>query len=496
MKKKFSGRTTLLVAALISVAGKAAAGIGKIPLSGALGASGAGLYFAAFPLYGLIVALTSGGICSCVSAFVAEENGVISRKTIALLALIETLTALIPAALAFFLADAIARAQNLPEAAGVYRSLCPSVVICAAYSVIRGTLLGKRAFVRSAFAEFISQAVKAIIAPVLAVAGGLISPRFIAPFAALGTLAAESSALIFALLSFFKASGGKEDVCDKAAAKRIYLKSLPVALTGIITPLCALADSFIVPGILCRTFSHSQAASMYGVKEGAAGSLLAIPSSVYAAAYAYFLPVLSAKKNKKDFSVVFGTYFFAGLIIAFSLYFLSDEIISALFPSLSAEHAELAVSLIKIGSSGAFFAAITQAFTTLFHSSGKTTTVAAIRISGGIFRVAACVICTSAFGTEGAVLAQVLSSAITAAVISVVGAIALKPEINLTKYRLPALSAGLFVLSLSVAKNLFLSCPPLLSAALSCAVAALTALVPFAPSFFIKRVRKNAPKDR
>lgn len=166
------------------------------------------------------------------SAFVAEENGVISRKTIALLALIETLTALIPAALAFFLADAIARAQNLPEAAGVYRSLCPSVVICAAYSVIRGTLLGKRAFVRSAFAEFISQAVKAIIAPVLAVAGGLISPRFIAPFAALGTLAAESAALIFALLSFFKASGGKEDVCDKAAVKRIYLKSLPVALTG------------------------------------------------------------------------------------------------------------------------------------------------------------------------------------------------------------------------------------------------------------------------
>lgn len=323
------------------------------------------------------------------SAFVAEENGVISRKTIALLALIETLTALIPAALAFFLADAIARAQNLPEAAGVYRSLCPSVVICAAYSVIRGTLLGKRAFVRSAFAEFISQAVKAIIAPVLAVAGGLISPRFIAPFAALGTLAAESAALIFALLSFFKASGGKEDVCDKAAVKRIYLKSLPVALTGIITPLCALADSFIVPGILCRTFSREQAASLYGIKEGAAGSVLSLPSSVYAAAYSYFLPVLSAKKNKKDFSVVFGTYFFAGLIIAFSLYFLSDEIISALFPSLSAEHAELAVSLIKIGSSGAFFAAITQAFTTLFHSSGKTTTVAAIRISGGIFRVAA-----------------------------------------------------------------------------------------------------------
>lgn len=239
--------------------------------------------------------------------------------------------------------------------------------------------------------------------------------------------------------------------------------------------------------------SHdSQAASMYGVKEGAAGSLLAIPSSVYAAAYAYFLPVLSANKNKKDFSVVFGTYFFAGLIIAVSLYFLSDEIISALFPSLSAEHAELAVSLIKIGASGAFFSAITQAFTTLFHSSGKTTSVAAIRISGGIFRVATCAICTSAFGTEGSVLSQVLSSAITAAVISVVGAIALKPEINLTKYRLPALSAGLFVLSLSVAENLFLFSPPLLSAALSCAVAALTALVPFAPSFF----KPNPPPQR
>lgn len=192
---------------------------------------------------------------------------------------------------------------------------------------------------------------------------------------------------------------------------------------------------------------------------------------------------------------MFGTYFFAGLIIAFSLYFLSDEIISALFPSLSAEHAELAVSLIKIGSSGAFFAAITQAFTTLFTPSGKTTTVAAIRISGGIFRVAACAICTSAFGTEGAVLAQVLSSAVTAATISVVGAIALKPEINLTKYRLPALSAGLFVLSLSVAKNLFLSCPPLLSAALSCAVAALSALVPgLRPPFSSKEYAKTRRK--
>lgn len=494
MKKKFSGRTTLLVAALISVAGKAAAGIGKIPLSGALGASGAGLYFAAFPLYGLIVALTSGGICSCVSAFVAEESDAISRKTIATLFFWEILTALVPALLVFFLAGSIARAQNLPEAAGVYRSLCPSVVVCAAYSVIRGTLLGKRAFVRSAFAELVSQAVKAIISPVFAVAGGLISPRFIAPCAALGTLAAESAALIFALVSFFKTFDNKNDACDKAAVKRIYLKSLPVALTGIITPLCALADSFIVPGILCRVFSRSQATSLYGIKEGAAGSLLSLPSSVYAVAYAYFLPILSANKNKKDVTVVFGAYFFVGLIIAFTLYFLSGKAVAALFPSLSAEHTELAISLIKIGASGAFFAAITQAFTTLFHSSGKTATVAVIRIAGGIFRVAACAICTSAFGIHGAVLAQMLSSAGTAAVISVIGAIALKPTINLTQYRIPALSAGLFILFLSICKSLFLSCPPLLSATLSCAVAVLSALIPFILSVFIKRARKNGKK--
>ena len=200
MKKLNNNKKTLILSALLLAAGKAVSAIGKIPLSAALGTDGAGFYFAAFPLYGLIVSLSSGGICSCVSAFVAEENGAISRKTIAFLSLIEIFTALIPATFVFFLADTIARVQNLPEAAGVYRSLCPSVVICAAYSVIRGTLLGKRAFVRSASAEFISQAVKAIIAPVLAVAGGLISPRFIAPFAALGTLAAESVALVFAVL--------------------------------------------------------------------------------------------------------------------------------------------------------------------------------------------------------------------------------------------------------------------------------------------------------
>ena len=495
MKKLSKNKKTLIFSALLLAAGKAFSAIGKIPLSAALGADGSGFYFAAFPLYGLIVSLSSGGISSCVSAFVAKNRTRLSDKTLAFLGFIAVSGSLVPAAALFFAADFIAGLQGLSASCSTYRVLCASVPVCAAAAAVRGAILGDGGFATASASELILQAVKAVCAPLFAFLGALTSPDLSAPFAAAGTFFAEIASLVFLLLARRKKgfTGGE---CDKKVAFSLLLRSMPVALTGIISPLSAMLDSFIVPGALSATIGAERAAAGYGIKEGVAGTLLSLPASVYSAAHTYFLPGLASENDKPDFTVVFGTFFFIGTVFYASLFAFADCAVSLLFPSLSSENAAIAVSVVRIGSCGALFSAITQAFTVLFHARGKNASVFVLRLVGAAARAIACAVLTPRLGIGGATLAQILSAAVSACLISLVGAIVLKPGISVKKLLLPALSAGLFCAALLMTRDAFSSLSPLMLALTRGSVAIAAAATPIIPLRLLIKRTENAPTGR
>ena len=494
MKKFVSDKSALALAAVMLVIGKAVAAISKIPLSAALGASGFGVYCAAFPLFGFMTTLSSGGISACVSAAVANDDAMPSKKTLSFLTgLALTVSALFASTL-FFAADAIAEAQGFSQCSPVYRALCPAVAICAVEAVIKGVICGKRKFLRSAAAEMTGQIVKAALVPLTACLATAICPERAAPLSAIGVVISETASLAVLLAAKRKVSL-PDGECDKKAAVRLLIKSLPVALTGVLAPLLSLADSFIVPGVLLARSTAEQAAALYGVKEAVAGAILSLPASIYAAAYSYFLPKLSSKEGQNDFTNVIGCFFCAGLALFAALYSLADCAVSFLFPSLDPFLADEAVSLVRIGASGAFFSAVTQAFSALFHSRGKTGAVFFVRAACGALRVAACFFLTRAFGVGGAALSQVLGAAVAACVTSVIGALRLSPNVAVKRLIRPTASCVIFCVFLLAAKPAFSALPPFFCAALSLIVAIFAAALPLLNGFIFKKRQKNAPTD-
>ena len=494
MKKFVSDKSALALAAVMLVIGKAMAAISKIPLSAALGASGFGVYCAAFPLFGFTTTLSSGGISACVSAAVANDDVAPSEKTLSFLTkLALTVSALFAAAL-FFAADAIAGAQGFLQCSPVYRALCPAVAICAVEAVIKGVICGKRRFLRSAAAEMTGQTVKAALVPLLACLATALCPERAAPLSAIGVVISETASLAVLLAAKRKVNLPCGE-CDKKAAVRLLVKSLPVALTGVLAPLLSLADSFIIPNVLLARSGAEHAAALYGVKEAVAGAILSLPASVYAAAYSYFLPKLSSKEGQNDFTKVIGCFFCAGLALFAALYSLADCAVSFLFPSLDPFLADKAVSLIRIGAAGAFFSAITQAFSALFHSRGKTGAVFFVRAACGALRAAACFFLTRLFGVGGAALSQVLSAAVTACVTSVIGALRLSPDVSVKRLIRPTASCVIFCVFLIAAKPAFSALPPFFCAALSLITAIFAAALPLLYGFIFKKRQKNAPTD-
>lgn len=452
MKDKFRTFGAVVSSAILLILAKGAAALGKIPLCSVLGAENSGVYYAVFPLYGLGVSLSSGGITACVSAATSRltaDGGNLSHSAIKKTACFTTAATAAAAALIFIFAPAIAAAQHIPSAVSLYRVMAPGVVFCGLSSVFKGWLLGNRKFTLTAASELLTQVLKSAagVGGALLVRGG-------------GATAAAAAVTLSECCSFAATAAAYLRVRKKTSplssrrdgdAKDIMIKSIPLTAGGVILPLCSFIESFIVLNLLGEGAGFT---AEYGINEGAVGSLLSLPVSVFHAMASYFLPYLSGKDARKDFTAAVGAFLSAGVLFFITYVVMPGSIIQLLFPALPSDLSEKAALLLAVGAVSMPAAALTHAFTTLFQSCGKTWLCTAIKSFAAVIRIILVVALALPVGIRGCMLAQVVSSAVAAAA-CIFSAARLGAFINVRRLVLPFFTAAAYCLSLVVCCRLF-----------------------------------------
>lgn len=165
------GAAALTAGSLIA---KAIGALYRIPLTNILGAEGLGLYQTVFPLYALLLSLSTSGIPSAVCSVTAthfKERGPeganeVKREAMRLLKKIGFVASFLPALLCVPLSALL----NAPDLWLAFLSVSPAVFCVCLISGYRGYLQGMGKMTPTAISQIAEQAVKAGISLPLAYA--------------------------------------------------------------------------------------------------------------------------------------------------------------------------------------------------------------------------------------------------------------------------------------------------------------------------------------
>ncbi|MBQ3572590.1 MAG: oligosaccharide flippase family protein [Clostridia bacterium] len=360
----------MLSALIIKVIG----GIYKIPLYNLLGSDGIGLYQMVFPVYALLLTLSSGGIPSGITKLISggENAQRVLKKCTKLFLPIGLLLSFFM----FFLGDLIALKQGNLLAGSLYKAISPSVFIVCLLGCLRGYFQGKSNFIPTALSQIIEQVVKAVsgVIALLFTNGSYVKKAFLACIAV--TLSEVISLAFMATVYFVKIKkekliGAKEEYKEKndeskLTFKRLIVFILPLTLTSLCIPFASFIDSFIAVNALKNTFGE-KATAVYGVYTGGVESVISLPVSVLHSLSLGFLPKITGDKNgQKSMLYVFILSCLAGIFTA-----LFAPFITKILFGKNNEYLSLLTKLVTISSVNVIFHSTLHASSTYILAMGK-----------------------------------------------------------------------------------------------------------------------------
>jgi len=152
------------ILAVCAVIAKLIGAMYRIPLTNIVGAQGIGLYQMVFPLYTVLLTVSSGGLPVAISRVVAEriakadEAG--ARRVLFTSLVSLSLIGLAASAAVVLFRAPIAAVQGNPAAALPYLGIAPSVTFVAVISAFRGYYQGKQNMLPSALSQLTEQVIK------------------------------------------------------------------------------------------------------------------------------------------------------------------------------------------------------------------------------------------------------------------------------------------------------------------------------------------------
>ncbi len=198
LKYLFTGAGML---AVCSVLGKLLGAMYRIPLTNVLGGEGMGLYQMVFPLYTLLLTVSSGGLPVAISRIVAvkmsdnDERGAAKVLNVSLVALF--VIGLVGSVLLAALSAPLARLQGNGDATMAYLGISPAVLLVAILSCYRGYYQGRENMLPSAASQLIEQVVKLVFGLWFAKA---LMPKGVA-YGVLGALLGVSASELIAVVA-------------------------------------------------------------------------------------------------------------------------------------------------------------------------------------------------------------------------------------------------------------------------------------------------------
>ncbi len=390
MKRKsfIRGAAVLAASALVC---KALGAIYRIPLGGIIGAEGMGCYQMAYPVYSLLLVISSAGVPIAVSKMVSERYargdrrgaGDVFRVSLAALAAV----GIISAVLLYALSGAAASAMGMPEAAFSLKMLAPALVFVAMVSAFRGYLQGMQLMGATAVSQLAEQLVRLTLGLSIARAWIGRGAQYGAGGALLGVTISEVIGLIVILLYYLikKKEFGMVRSRIPAEESRSILSelwrlALPVTVGACAAAIVGAIDSGVIMRVLtAEGYARERASELFGLLSGFVQPIVNLPAVLSASVAISIVPAISAsvvrgnaEHAKKQADLAFKLAVILGAACSVGLFILAEPLMSAIFGSLSAEEAASAGELMRIIAPSVLCMTVAQITTGLLQSVGHT----------------------------------------------------------------------------------------------------------------------------
>lgn len=313
------GAAILTAAGLIS---KLLGAVYRIPFFRVVGPEGMGLYQMAYPLYTMLLAVSSAGIPVAVSKLISENiahgdfTGVskVFRISLVFIAVVSGVTSILLYQSASYLAGRI-----LHDIRAFYSiaAIAPAIFFVGIMSVFRGYFQGFQEMVPTAVSQVIEQFTRVITVLVGAYIWLPRGVEFAAAAATFGAVTGSAAGVLFlGALYFLKPyysitpSGciGRFKSRSQGTLRilyRIIVLALPISLGGLVMPVMQTLDALTVPGRLqLAGYSIHRATQLYGELTGGALTLINLPTVITISLAASLVPAISGSLERANYKDV------------------------------------------------------------------------------------------------------------------------------------------------------------------------------------------------
>ena len=408
----FSGAIILTVCAII---GKVIGAFYRIPFVMIAGAEGVGLYQLVYPLYALLLTISTSGIPSAISKLLSENYAKneynLAKKYFKFSMLIIIGSSLICAIAIALFSGTIARLQGNDSAKLCYVAISPAVFFAGIVAGVRGYFQGKENMVPTAVSGIIEQVCKVLI--------GLLLAYLLRPYGIimstigvlLGVVLSEALASLFLIVCLIISKRKNKNILysdivkipNKKIIKNIFAISLPIAFGGLIMPLTLLIDSSLIVKILSKTYTAEYSTMLFGLQSGVVGSLVNLPVVASIAAQTVILPKLSKQKAQNDTQnsqkTIKNAFLFVMVIsvpAAICYFIYSKQIIYLLYGNaFSAEQIEICSKLLKISCLNIIALSFAQVTAGILQGFGKVKTPVVTLLVGAVIKVVSVILLVS-----------------------------------------------------------------------------------------------------
>jgi len=380
-------------------------GIGfRIPLVNIVGNYGMGLYQMVFPLYALLLIISSAGIPVAISKMVARHRGDLrAGRRILLNALVLLgIIGLILSVLFFVFANHIAALQGNYKIGPIYMAIAPAVFFVCLIGAFRGYFQGQQNMIPTAVSQVVEQTVKVGTGLALAI---LLLPYGMewAVFGAIMAVTVSEIIGFVTLLIIYIVHKRKNPapqtrsvanaeprapephtgkILSLALMWEITKKSIPITLMASIFPLVLVFDSMIVINMLQRGgHSHAVATQLYGICTGTVHTLINMPAVLGIAIGTAVVPMTARLLKSGDTAEMMQKFRLAvKIIFVIALFFAAfymvfgRQIITLLYDRAFRDNPEqlrIATTLLKIEAGMILLMGLSQVFTSLQQGAGR-----------------------------------------------------------------------------------------------------------------------------
>lgn len=282
----------------------------RIPFANIVGNYGIGLYQLVFPLYSLLLIVSSAGIPVAIAKMVARVRDdprqchrILFNALMALLVIGAVITGLFLA-----LAGQLATWQGQPDIWPLYLAIAPAVFFVCVISALRGFFQGLNNMVPTAVSQIVEQVVKVGVALGLVFWLVNISTLWAVFGAVLAVSISELIAMVVLIVIYFvkrqkSPAATKPTIPDKLFSwrliKSIFVTAAPIMVMSLAFPLVQLFDSFFIVNAL-QSHGINNATELYGIASGAVHTLINLPTVVGVAIATVLLPMVSRCFRQKE----------------------------------------------------------------------------------------------------------------------------------------------------------------------------------------------------